>query len=140
VLNDSMPQAARTDTCIARKAIRATHYFLTIEGKAVRDYRSFLDFLRIDLSHTSIQFGIRAHNIGEPVEVGSWGFLHAALQVLGFAGGGLAVFGYLNELPYCDNCLKYLSAVESGKRYATDWDRLTQWVRDLHRAACYDCG
>jgi hypothetical protein len=95
-----------------------SYYFLTIEGKPVRDFVSFVDFLRIELSHTSVQFGIRAHGIGEPVELGAWGYLYAALQVVGFAAGGLAVFGHLNSLPYCERCAKYLSAKGSQTRYS----------------------
>ena len=76
-----------------------SYYLLTIEGKLVRDFISFVDFLHIELSHN-----------------GSWGYLYAALQVIGFAAGGLAVFGYLNSLPYCEKCAKYLSDKESQTR------------------------
>jgi hypothetical protein len=107
------------------------YYFLSMEGKAVRDYISFVDFLRIELSHTSIQFGVRAHNIGDPVELGSWGFLYAGLQVIGFAVGALAVFGHLNSLPYCDRCSKYLSAKDSQTRYAFFADRMAETTKAM---------
>ena len=107
------------------------YYFFSIEGKAARDYISFADFLRIELSHTSIQFGIRAHDIGEPVQLGSWGYFYAALQIVGFGAGGLVVFGYLNNLPYCGRCEKYLSSKEFQTRYSSSADRMTETTRNL---------
>ena len=109
----------------------SSYYFLTVEDKPVRDYISFFDFLRIELSHASIQFGIRAHDIGEPVELGGWGYLYAALQVIGFAAGGLAVFSYLNSVPYCEKCAKYLSAKESQTRYSFFAERVLETTKTL---------
>lgn len=114
-----------------------SYYFLIIEGKAVRDFISFADFLRIELSHTSIQFGIRADDI-EPVELGAWGYLYAALQVIGFAAGGLAVFGCLNSLPYCERCAKYLYPKESQTRYSLFADRMRETAKTILECVATD--
>jgi hypothetical protein len=94
------------------------YYFLTIEGKPVRDFISFVDFLRIELSHN-----------------GAGGYLYAALQVIGFAAGGLAVFGYLNSLPYCEKCAKYLSAKDSQTRCSL----LAYKMAETTKTLCNSC-
>jgi len=103
-----------------------SYYFLTVDGKTVRDYISFLDFLIIDLTHQSVQFRIKAQAIGSPVELGSWGYLYAALQITGFAIGGFAVYAYLLTLPYCGRCSKYLVKKEWQTRYTADSEKLAQ--------------
>jgi hypothetical protein len=55
------------------------YFFLEIDGKAVRDFIPFSQFLDIEMSHTAVQFNIRAHPIGEAVELGTWGYLYAVL-------------------------------------------------------------
>lgn len=115
-----------------------SYYFLDIEGRPVRDFISFVDFLRIELSHTSVQFGIRAHDIGEPVELGAWGYVYAGLQIVGFAAGALSVFGYLNSLPYCERCAKYLSAKESQTRYSLFADRVRETAKALIECVATD--
>jgi len=94
------------------------YYFLTIEGKLVRDFISFVYFLRIELSHN-----------------GAWGYLYATLQVIGFAAGGLAVFGYLNSLPYCEKCAKYLSAKDSQTRCSL----LAYKMAETTKTLCNSC-
>jgi hypothetical protein len=94
------------------------YYFLTIEGKLVRDFISFVDFLRIELSHNK-----------------AWGYLYAPLQVIGFAAGGLAVFGYLDSLPYCEKCAKYLSAKDRQTRYSL----LAYKMAETTKTLCNSC-
>ena len=107
------------------------YFFLEIDGKAVRDFIPFSQFLDIEMSHTAVQFNIRAHPIGEAVEIGSWGYLYAALQMLGFAVGGVAVYFHLKSLPYCDSCSKYLAKKGIQNRYTRDSEALTNAVKDI---------
>lgn len=51
----------------------------------------------------------RSYDKDEGTELGKLGWGVAALQVLGFSIGGLAVYGMLSSVPYCDRCAKYLS-------------------------------
>jgi len=105
------------------------YFFLEIDGKAVRDFLPFSQFLDIEMSHTAVQFNIRAHPIGEAVELGSWGYLYAVLQVLGFAIGGVAVYFHLKSLAYCDPCSKYLAKKGIQSRYTADSGALTEAVK-----------
>lgn len=109
------------------------YYFITVDGKAVRDYVPFLDFLSIVLSHESLQFSYRLHPIGSAVEMGSWGYLYAALQVVGFAIGGFTVFGYLKSMPYCERCSKYLVRKEAQTRYTTHADSLADVANQMRQ-------
>lgn len=83
------------------------------------------------MSHTAVQFNIRAHPIGEAVEIGSWGYLYAALQMLGFAVGGVAVYFHLKSLPYCDSCSKYLAKKGIQTRYTASSETLTNAVKNI---------
>jgi hypothetical protein len=107
------------------------YFFLEIDGKAVRDFISFSQFLNIEVSHTALQFRFRAAPIGEAVEIGSLGYLYAALQVLGFAVGGVAVYFHLKSLPYCDSCSKYLAKKGVQTRYTGESEVLADAVKDI---------
>jgi hypothetical protein len=108
-----------------------SYYFMEIDGKAVRDFVSFSQYLDIEMSHTAVQFNIRAHPIGEAVEIGSWGYLYALLQVLGFAVGGVAVYFHLKSLPYCDSCSKYLAKKGIQTRYTASSETLGNAVKRI---------
>ena len=107
------------------------YYLLEIEGRAVRDFLSFSQFLEIEMSHTAVQFSIRAHPLGGAVELGSWGYLYAALQMIGFAVGGVAVYYHLKSLAYCETCSKYLAKKGNQTRYTADSEALTNAVREV---------
>jgi hypothetical protein len=44
------------------------------------------------------------------------GYLVAVLQVLGFAVGGFGVYRYLQSIPYCPSCARYLSKQSTDER------------------------
>ena len=48
----------------------------------------------------------------------------AILQILGFAAGGFAVYGYLASMPYCEKCSRYLSSKGKQVRYTVDAEAL----------------
>ncbi len=107
------------------------YFFIEIDGKAVRELITFSQYLDIEMSYTAVQFNIRAHPIGEAVEIGSWGYLYAALQMLGFAVGRVAVYFHLKSLPYCDSCSKYLAKKGIQTRYTASSETLTNAVKDI---------
>jgi len=102
------------------------YYFLIVDGRPARELVDFARYLDIVLSHTAVQFRMRAAKVGGPVELGSWGYVYAVLQIVGFAIGGIAVYGYLKALPYCERCAKYLVAKHTQTRYTADADQLSQ--------------
>jgi hypothetical protein len=107
------------------------YFFLEIDGKAVRDLISFSQFLDIEMSHTAVQFNVRAHPVGGAVQLGTLGYLYALLQMLGFAFGGVGVYLYLKSLPYCDSCSKYLAKKGIQTRYTAHADVLTEAVKEI---------
>jgi hypothetical protein len=60
---------------------------------------------------------IQHRNVGK---MGAWGYVEAVLEILGFAVGGLAVYGYLLAQPFCDSCSRYLTAKGKQTRYGAD--------------------
>lgn len=45
-------------------------------------------------------------SMGEPL--GAWGYFFRALEIVGFAGGGLIVPALLRKAPYCADCRRYM--------------------------------
>ena len=110
------------------------YYFLVIDGKSVRDFIPFTQFLDFEISHTAVQFRFRgALPIGTPVEIGSLGYLYAALQVVGFAVGGVAVYFNLKSVAYCDTCSKYLVGKGIQTRYTADSKILKNAVQEIRQ-------
>jgi len=97
---------------------------LRIEDKQVSEYIPFTQYLDIAIRSTSMEFRLRTVSVGSTGELGAFGYLVAVLQVVGFAAGGLAVYGHLASQPYCDKCSRYLSAKGQRKRYTSDADGL----------------
>lgn len=112
--------------------------FMEIDGKPVSDSVSFGTYLDLLLQHESLQFRFRGVKTGSTGELGAWGYVHALLQIGGFAGGGLAAFGYLSSLPYCERCSRYLSRKAQQTRFATDADAFASMVQQL--ATAFDAG
>ena len=107
------------------------YYLLKIDGKAVRDLLSFSQFLDIEVFHPAVQFSIRHIQMGAVDLIGPWGYLYAALQMLGFAIGGVSVYAHLKSLAYCDACSKYLAEKGIQTRYTVDSSVLTKAVEEI---------
>ena len=65
-----------------------------------------------------------AVKLGTTGALGTFGYVVACLQILGFAAGGFCVYGYLTSQPYCEKCSRYLSGKGSQIRYTGDGDGL----------------
>lgn len=101
------------------------YYFLVVEGRPVRELMDFTSYLDSVLSHTAVRFRMMRGPVSGPVEIGSWGYLYAALQIVGFAFGGIAVYKYLDAQAYCERCSKYLVAKDAQTRYETRYTNAT---------------
>jgi hypothetical protein len=97
---------------------------LEIEGKRVRDYIPFTQYLDIAIRSTSMEFRLRTAKVGSTGELGGLGYIPALLQIAGFAAGGFAVYTYLVSKPYCEKCSHYLSGKGKQVRYTGDVERL----------------
>ena len=103
----------------------AVHYLdyiaLEIEDTPVREFLSFGEYMDISIRSTSMEFMRRGVATGaETGELGNLGYGIAALQVLGFAFGGLGVYGYLVSRPYCRRCSRFMFRKGLQTRYTDD--------------------
>jgi hypothetical protein len=98
--------------------------FLDIKGQAVSELIPFGQYMDIMLSHQSLEFRIRGAKLGETGDLGSFGYVMAVLQIVGFAVGGLCVYTYLRAAPFCDRCNRYLKKTLSTVRYTSDASQL----------------
>jgi hypothetical protein len=91
-----------------------------IDGKNVSDYIPFSQYLNIAIRSTSMKSSYG----GSTGELGSFGYVIAALQVIGFAVGGFTAYAYLAAKTYCDKRSRYLSAKGTQIRYSANADEL----------------
>lgn len=91
-----------------------------IQGKPLSELFSFARYLDIATRSTSMQYRFHSRPVGESGALGSWGYAVAALQILGFAAGGLLAYYYLKCVPYCEPCSRYFTAKGKQTRYATN--------------------
>lgn len=97
---------------------------LQIEGKRVREYIPFWQYLDLALRSTSMEFRYRAAKLGSTGELGYFGYVVAVLQIIGFAAGGFVVYAVLTSKPYCEKCSRYLSGKGKQVKYTHDADGL----------------
>lgn len=83
---------------------------------------SFLGFMNAEMQEASMTIRSRGGQTTDTGRLGMWGYGLAALQVVGFAFGGLIVFGMLAAIPFCEDCSRYFSRVGSQSRYFDDPD------------------
>lgn len=91
--------------------------FMAVNGHPIQDSISFREFLSYTVAHTSLRFGMRGHFTGPGIDIGTAGYLFAAVQTIGFLVGGLAIYGFLTSMTYCDDCGLYLYTKGTQARY-----------------------
>lgn len=105
------------------------YFMFEVDGIRVKDVISFWQYLDIYIRNTSLSFVRGGASTGE---LGSfWGYVFAGLQLLGFSVGGIAVFGWLSQNPYCDNCSSYLKKTGTQERYTSDGEILIEQIKNL---------
>jgi hypothetical protein len=98
------------------------------DGRRVADFMSFVDFT--DMSLTTASYRFKTASTGE---LGSFGYVVAGIQFVGFLVGGLSVYGHLIDKPECESCQAYLRPIAKkmhifgeSERAAEYWDQLFQ--------------
>jgi hypothetical protein len=108
-----------------------SYYSMEIEGVPVRSMVPFSTYLNIALTKVSMTFRFHASKLGETGELGGWGYVTAALQILGFAVGGLGAFGYLADSPFCSACSRYFKHGKKIVRYTGDPEALKSFIESI---------
>lgn len=105
------------------------YVFLEIDGRQVSEAVSFKQYWNITTAHTAVQFRFgRGHAaVGDPVELGSLGYVYALLQIIGFAAGGVLIYSMLAAKLFCGKCSRYYSDIGTTTRYAADGDKFVEF-------------
>ena len=88
-----------------------------VNGKSLYELVSYYNYLDWVLQNQSVQYYLGRGAIGEPEQVGKFGYVKAISQIIGFAIGGVAVYASLSKKPFCKDCLKYLKLKREINRY-----------------------
>lgn len=104
------------------------YFMLEVEGVRVKEVISFWQYLDLDIRHTSLSFVRGDVSTGE---LGAFGYVFAALQLLGFSVGGFGVFCLLSIKPYCDKCSRYLKKTGQQDRFMSDDENLIEKLQDF---------
>jgi hypothetical protein len=91
---------------------------------------SFLTFLDIVMRSTTIS----VMGVAPTGRLGYFGYVSTFLEVLGFAAGGLVVWGYLRSEMYCDRCSWRLKLKGRQVRYTQRQEDLLVMIADVQSA------
>ncbi len=113
----------------------------TEDGQAISRFVSFPNFVGWMLSHAKyglIVYGYRPGGEDGGLEVGSLGYVVAALQFVALVAGGLFMYAILANKPYCDGCAKYLESVSKLQiPFAGDMDTVKELRKSTPLSASY---
>ncbi len=93
------------------------YYLGEVRGVKIKYLVSFWEYLDLHMTHTSVSTLRGRASTGS---LGSMGYVYTAIQLIGFALGGLSVFGFLSNKTYCDKCSRYFEDVSEDDRYTSD--------------------
>jgi hypothetical protein len=106
------------------------YHYLRLDGQPVSNMITFPTYLSAVLQHMSLSFRIGGASLGSTGSMGTFGYVVAALHILGFSLGGFAVYGVVASNPYCERCSRYLSFKASQERYFSSEAELEQSVSE----------
>ena len=102
------------------------YFMLEVDGVRIKETVSFWQYLDIDIKNTSLTF-MRSVSTGE---LGNfWGYVYTIIQLLAFSFGAIAVFGWLSQSPYCENCSRYLKKTGIQLRYTRNIEKLNMQIK-----------
>ncbi len=88
------------------------------DGQPVRDVLGIWDWFRATTEHMSLNVSFRGSTGTNTGELGAWGYGRRLLEVAGFSLGGLAICGYLEQLPRCKACERFMKTTALTKELA----------------------
>ena len=106
------------------------YYLLEVDGIRVKEIVSYWQYLDVAIKHTSLSLIRVKASTGE---LGAfWGYAYACLKLIGFSIGGIAVFLWLSESPYCDKCSSYLEKTGQQDRYTLGGELFVNQIKEVH--------
>ena len=104
---------------------RMDYSFMAVDGNPIQEAVTFREFLAYTVVHMSLRIGVRSQLTGPGIEVGTAGYLFAGVQIIGFVLGGLAIYGLISSMTYCDDCGLYLNSKGLQIRYFRSPEEMT---------------
>jgi hypothetical protein len=99
------------------------------DGSPVSALVGFFEYYQVAIEQKSMSIGTRGRlDMASTGALGGWGYAVEGIQLLGFLVGGVAVYGFLQDRPYCPNCGRYVQS----KHLLTDLDggKLDDYLAD----------
>lgn len=81
-----------------------------VEGVPLSQVVSFGEYLHETIVSTEMVFRNHGREVGATGKVGLWGYPIALLEIIGLSLGGLAIYGILCSMPYCDGCQRFFAS------------------------------
>jgi hypothetical protein len=98
------------------------------DGRKASDFVTFYEYLDIYLTKSHYRFGRSQIDAGES---GSFGYMMAALQFLGFLAGGFAIYFILKSKTVCDKCKYYMRTIRRKDKTFVDADSGAMYFDNL---------
>ncbi len=76
------------------------------DGRPVSDSVTFWRYYQMSIESMNLNVEIN-HRSDSSGPLGNFGYFFEVIRILGFAGGGLAIFLYLKAVPICSKCKRY---------------------------------
>jgi hypothetical protein len=107
--------------CASLSVFLVAHYMpyfaLEVDGIRIKEIISFWQYLDLDIRTASISFMNGNYSTGV---LGGWGYVFSGLHLLGFSVGGMCVYCWLLQNPYCDKCSRYFKHNGTQERFTSD--------------------
>lgn len=98
------------------------------DGRRVSDFIPFGQYLTVSLTSAHYRIG---HGTMDTGEVGSFGYILATFQFVGFLVGGLTVYRLLTTKPICEKCNLYLRPLSKRKKIFPNGDSASPYYDAL---------
>lgn len=92
------------------------YWLLESDGVLVRTFMPFPAYLAYTFTHTSLTTNFTGQS-GDATQLGAFGYLYAAVLIVGFACGGSLIYLLTRARAYCEACSRYMKKQGSQNRY-----------------------
>jgi hypothetical protein len=94
-----------------------TYYIAEVDGQYIRASIPFIDYMKFVLREAHYLVGRGSRDVGA---IGNFGYWIGVSQAIGFVVGGMSIFAFLTEEPYCHICDKYFTSSKNVSLLTSD--------------------